>query len=101
MTIPPATPDMPAVEVSHGVGALVLTLRDDRGRQLGTVLSPDGADVLADELRGQAAEARRLLAAYHPSNGDGSGRLPHLIVLGALITLIVGGMVVGLLALRG
>lgn len=66
MTIPPATPDMPAVTVEHGVGALVLTLRDDRGRQLGTVLHPDAADRLAYELSTQAAEARQLMARLNP-----------------------------------
>lgn len=65
MTITPATPDMPAVTVEHGVGFLVLTLR--RGREsLGTVLHPDAARALGNELHEQADEADRLLARIHP-----------------------------------
>lgn len=70
MTIPPATPDLPAVEVSHGVGAVVLVLRDDRRRSLGTVLHPDAADRLAYELSTQAAQARQLMARIHPEQRD-------------------------------
>lgn len=66
MQIPAATDDLPNVEVSHGVGALVLVLRDDRGRSLGTVLHPDAADLLAYQLSVQAAEARQAMSRIHP-----------------------------------
>lgn len=62
MTIPPAAADLPAVHVSHGPGFLMLALRDNEGQRVGTVLSTARADQLADELRSQATEARRLEA---------------------------------------
>lgn len=68
MTIPPATPDLPGVTVTHGVGVLVLSLRDRFGRTMGTVLHPDAADHLADELHDQAADARQAMTRIHPGN---------------------------------
>jgi hypothetical protein len=64
VTVPAATPGLPAVHVTHGAGALVLCLRNDRGISLGTTLHPDAADRLAEELRNQAADARRLMDAH-------------------------------------
>lgn len=100
MTIPAATPHLPDIHVEHGPGALVVTLQDDRGRSLGTALSPRGARQLADELRWQADEADRLVAAYHPPDVPNSNR-PHLIVLAVLVLLVVRGLVVGAVAAWG